>query len=200
MQDKEFSASMIVIYAKNDLFSGFLQEALSAAQMPVRRYEDVEGVAGEACPDANLAVLFLETPQIPAILARLEGIPLIGVLLEGAGGGKEDWAAESFDAVFHTPVRAGALIDRIRTLLRKEHLSHVPETLQIGPYLLKVKENLLEDGQAKDKPLYLTEKERDILLTLFENKGNRQILLELVWAYADGVETHTLETHIYRLR
>lgn len=204
MQEKEFSASMIAIYAKNDLFSGFLQEALSAGQIPVKIYKNFEGVTGKVCPDADLAVIFLESPQIPAFLVHLKSIPLIGVFSEGAaGGGKPGVAADSFASIFYVPVRAGAIVDRIRTLLRKGHLSHLPETVQIGPYLLKVKENILEGGKAGEKPLYLTEKERDILLTLFEGKGkavDRQTLLDRVWAYAEGVETHTLETHIYRLR
>ncbi len=51
--------------------------------------------------------------------------------------------------------------------------------------------------------LRLTEKERDILLALLDAPGrriDRREMLEKVWGYASGVETHTLETHIYRLR
>jgi DNA-binding response OmpR family regulator len=51
--------------------------------------------------------------------------------------------------------------------------------------------------------LRLTEKERDILLALLEASGQRverRDMLEKVWGYASGVETHTLETHVYRLR
>jgi DNA-binding response OmpR family regulator len=54
----------------------------------------------------------------------------------------------------------------------------------------------------------LTEKERDILLCLLAAKAQgegggaveRRALLDRVWGYAETVETHTLETHIYRLR
>ena len=58
------------------------------------------------------------------------------------------------------------------------------------------------DKKTQQK-LKLTDKERDILLTLIGAGGQpvtRQALLDEVWAYAPGVETHTLETHIYRLR
>lgn len=49
----------------------------------------------------------------------------------------------------------------------------------------------------------LTEKERDLLLVLLAARGAavaRDVLLDQVWGFAPGVETHTLETHIYRLR
>jgi DNA-binding response OmpR family regulator len=49
----------------------------------------------------------------------------------------------------------------------------------------------------------LTEKERDILVLLDKHRGQgveRKTLLDTIWGYAEGVETHTLETHIHRLR
>ena len=62
--------------------------------------------------------------------------------------------------------------------------------------------NILENNQT-GQILRLTDKEQDILMCLHQNQDqhvDRQRLLDLVWGYADGVETHTLETHIYRLR
>jgi DNA-binding response OmpR family regulator len=49
----------------------------------------------------------------------------------------------------------------------------------------------------------LTEKERDVLSVLLAARGAavaRDDLLDRVWGFVPGVETHTLETHIYRLR
>ena len=73
--------------------------------------------------------------------------------------------------------------------------------LRFGPYTLDAAYSTLVDagGQA----ITLTEKERDILLRLHREDGaplDRKTLLDDVWGYADSVETHTLETHIYRLR
>lgn len=70
-----------------------------------------------------------------------------------------------------------------------------------GPFTLVVADAMLrrDDGTM----LRLTEKERDILVALHECGAagmDRQSLLDAVWGYAADVETHTLETHIYRLR
>ena len=54
----------------------------------------------------------------------------------------------------------------------------------------------------KDKKLKLTEKEINIILYLFNNKISISIrkLKVNVWQYQPDIETHTVETHIYRLR
>ena len=54
-----------------------------------------------------------------------------------------------------------------------------------------------------DKQIRLTEKETAILKFLFrsgEKVVSRETLLNEVWGYNTGVTTHTLETHVYRLR
>lgn len=55
---------------------------------------------------------------------------------------------------------------------------------------------------TKDQPIDLTEKEALLLKTLLEADGEvtRESLLKTVWGYAEDVDTHTLETHIHRLR
>ena len=70
---------------------------------------------------------------------------------------------------------------------------------RIGPYDFHPSAKLLTDGERR---IRLTEKETDILRYLKSASGivPRQTLLGEVWGYGPQVATHTLETHIYRLR
>lgn len=99
---------------------------------------------------------------------------------------------------YSTPVRLGDIIDQVNSYKNKEH-NHV--TLpQFGEYTLHHEQFFLTNGH---KTISLTEKEVEILTHLHENKGKviaRDVLLHTIWNYAQNVETHTLETHIYRLR
>jgi DNA-binding response OmpR family regulator len=62
--------------------------------------------------------------------------------------------------------------------------------------------NNLWTGGEDIAPIRLTEKETRLICFLKEKGGyvSRDELLGTIWGYVDGVETHTLETHIYRLR
>ncbi|MBO6905972.1 MAG: winged helix-turn-helix domain-containing protein, partial [Parvibaculum sp.] len=71
----------------------------------------------------------------------------------------------------------------------------------IGPYSFRPSAKVLMDAQ--EKKIRLTEKETSILKYLYRAGAKvvgRDILLAEVWGYNSGVTTHTLETHIYRLR
>ena len=98
------------------------------------------------------------------------------------------------------PFKFGVLLARMRAHLRSHELTETAE-LTIGPYLFKPMVKLLETANG-DK-IRLTEKETNILKFLHRAKGApvaREKLLDEVWGYNAQVSTHTLETHIYRLR
>lgn len=97
------------------------------------------------------------------------------------------------------PIRAGQVLDQIKA---KMNAQAEPDRIDIGQICLDVRQGMLE-GPSYDAPIKLTEKEVRLLLLLAQAKGKavgRDVLLEDVWRYAQSVETHTLETHIYRLR
>lgn len=101
--------------------------------------------------------------------------------------------------VFYLPVRMGALLDRINKYSSKIKRR---DNIFISSYHLKLDEGMLTD-KHNNNFIRLTEKERDILLSLYNHNGkvvSHKKLLEDVWGYASDLETHTLETHIYRLR
>ena len=97
------------------------------------------------------------------------------------------------------PFKYPALLKSVELQLRQfgktEDTRH-----KIGSYVFKPNSKILE---SKNKYIRLTEKENDILKFLYQNLKtivSREILLHEVWGYNSKVTTHTLETHIYRLR
>jgi len=89
------------------------------------------------------------------------------------------------------PFKLGVLLARIRAQLR-QHEQSEDAVFTIGPYTFKPASKLLVDGGGGK--IRLTEKETSILKYLYR-AGER-----VVRGYNAGVTTHTLETHIYRLR
>jgi DNA-binding response OmpR family regulator len=98
------------------------------------------------------------------------------------------------------PFRFGVLLARIRAQLRSHEASE-DAVFRIGPYEFRPSSKLLVDDKAKK--VRLTEKETNILKYLYRSGSkavSREELLTEVWGYNAGVTTHTLETHVYRLR
>ncbi len=99
------------------------------------------------------------------------------------------------------PFRLGVLLARLRAQLR-QHEQSEDAVFTIGPYTFRPSAKLLVHGETKRK-VRLTEKETSILKYLYRSGANvvgRETLLGEVWGYNAGVTTHTLETHVYRLR
>ena len=98
------------------------------------------------------------------------------------------------------PFKFAVLLARIRAQLR-QHEQSEDAVFAIGPYTFKPASKLLLD--EKGAKIRLTEKETSILKYLYRSGDkvvSRETLLHEVWGYNAGVTTHTLETHIYRLR
>ena len=98
------------------------------------------------------------------------------------------------------PFRFAVLLARVRTLLRQYETSE-DAVFTIGPYTFRPSSKLLLNLDGTK--VRLTEKETSIFRYLYragQRPVSRETLLQEVWAYNSGVTTHTLETHIYRLR
>ena len=99
------------------------------------------------------------------------------------------------------PFKMGVLVARIRAQLR-QHEQSEDAVFNIGPYVFRPSAKLLTEEEQGQK-VRLTEKETSILKYLYRAGSkvvSRDTLLSEVWGYNTGVTTHTLETHIYRLR
>jgi DNA-binding response OmpR family regulator len=106
--------------------------------------------------------------------------------------------AETAQEFLARPFRFSALLAKLHAL-STHHAASGDAAVRIGPYTFHPSAKLLQAGPRKVR---LTEKETNILKFLHANAGTvpRDILLHEVWGYGPAVATHTLETHIYRLR
>ena len=98
------------------------------------------------------------------------------------------------------PFRFSVLLARIRAALR-QHEQSEDVVFSIGPYTFHPASKLMET--AEGQKVRLTDKETSILKFLYRQGAktiSRDVLLKEVWGYNNRVTTHTLETHIYRLR
>ncbi|MDB5440589.1 MAG: Two-component system response regulator [Caulobacteraceae bacterium] len=112
--------------------------------------------------------------------------------IRGLNSGANDYVTK--------PFRIAVLLARIRAQLRTHEQSE-DATFHIGPYEFRPAGKLLID--AARKKVRLTDKETSILKYLYRAAPRsvpREELLAEVWGYNAGVTTHTLETHVYRLR
>jgi DNA-binding response OmpR family regulator len=99
------------------------------------------------------------------------------------------------------PFRLGVLLARLRAHIRQHERSD-DAVFTIGPYTFKPAAKLLINNKTRKK-IRLTDKETSILKYLYRSGSRvitRDVLLDEVWGYNAGVTTHTLETHVYRLR
>lgn len=96
------------------------------------------------------------------------------------------------------PIIFGRLLQNLDILINRDKNATF---VALGAFSLDIIANILVKPSGES--IKITEKERDILLYLQEQAPktvSRQNLLEEVWGYGENINTHTLETHIYRLR
>lgn len=142
--------------------------------------------------DGREAVKLLRKGGFKAPIIMLTGHDTDSDTILGLEAGANDYVTK--------PFRFAVLLARIRAQLRTHEQSE-DAVFSIGPYTFKPSQKMLiEEGGQK---IRLTEKETAIMKYLYraeEKIIGRDELLEQVWGYNSGVTTHTLETHIYRLR
>jgi DNA-binding response OmpR family regulator len=196
----------ILLLTEDATLAALLPQRLEQESAAGRRFE-VEVTA----PEAGLAQLGEAAGRIDATLldaAARPGAAHWGPLLREAGGGRPvlllGGEAESLpDGITERiakPVRAPELLSRLHAALAVFEAS--PEAaIPLAGYAFHPAAKLLQ-GKGGTR-IRLTEKEAAILLYLHRAGGRavpRAELLGEVWGYSSAVTTHTLETHVYRLR
>jgi DNA-binding response OmpR family regulator len=160
--------------------------------------------AQDARFDAVIMDAMLPDGDGHAVCARLRanGLSLPVILMNGM-----DQASTADDTItIAKPFRLSELMARLHTRLRArakiDSLGIPSVPIKIGPYEFSLADKALHQD-AGNLRIRLTEKEAAILAFLYresERAVSRQELLREVWGYNPAVTTHTLETHIYRLR
>ncbi|MFH1806484.1 MAG: response regulator transcription factor [Pseudomonadota bacterium] len=136
-------------------------------------------------------------------LMRRSGVKSPVIMLTGANSDSDTiLGLESGANDYVTkPFRLNVLLARIRAHIRSHEQSE-DAIFAIGPYSFQPGAKILIEV-TNGKKVRLTEKETSILKFLFragDKPVSRETLLDEVWGYNAGVTTHTLETHVYRLR
>jgi len=142
--------------------------------------------------DGREAVKLLRKGGFKAPVIMLTGHDSDSDTILGLEAGANDYVVK--------PFRFAVLLARIRAQLR-QHEQSEDAVFAIGRYTFRPSAKMLIDD--KGGKIRLTEKETAILKYLYragEKVIGRDVLLHEVWGYNSGVTTHTLETHIYRLR
>jgi len=142
--------------------------------------------------DGREAVKILRKGGFKAPIIMLTGQDSESDTVLGLEAGANDYVTK--------PFRLAVLLARIRAQLR-QHEQSEDAIFDIGPYSFRPSAKMLVDDRGQK--IRLTEKETAILKFLYragEKVISRDVLLHEVWGYNSGVTTHTLETHIYRLR
>ena len=160
-----------------------------------------KGVQAAKAGQVDLVIMDVGLPDIDGREAvrilRKNGFKAPIIMLTG-----HDTDSDTILGIYHSATNGifAVLLARIRAQLR-QHEASEDAVFTIGPYTFRPSSKLLLN--PKGNKVRLTEKETSILRYLYragQRPVSRETLLQEVWGYNSGVTTHTLETHIYRLR
>ncbi len=199
--------TILIIDDDDDLREALAEQlALHEAFRPIQASTAAEGVLMGREVRADLILLDVDLPDMDGReacrLLRKDGVSTPIIMLTGQASDSDTvLGLESGANDYVTkPFRFAVLLARIRAHLRSHEQSE-DAVFRIGPYEFRPAAKILIDDKARK--VRLTEKETSILKYLYRAGAkavSREELLTEVWGYNAGVTTHTLETHIYRLR
>jgi DNA-binding response OmpR family regulator len=192
--DNELRASLVEQLSLYDEF-----EVMAAA-------DAAQGLAAAKADAADLILLDVGLPDMDGReackLFRKQGLKVPVIMLTGQTSDADQILGLDAGANDYVtkPFKFAVLLARIRAQLR-QHEQSEDAVFTIGGYTFKPAAKMLIN--AAGSKIRLTEKETSILKYLYRSGDkvvSREVLLHEVWGYNAGVTTHTLETHIYRLR
>ncbi|MEQ8178331.1 MAG: response regulator transcription factor [Amphiplicatus sp.] len=176
----------------------FAVEALGTAAAAIEKVKEEAHIdlvlldVGLPDMDGRDACVLMRKNGFKSPVIMLTGADTDADAILGLNAGANDYVTK--------PFKFAVLLARVRAHLRSHEQSE-DAVFKIGPYEFRPSVKMLVN--ESDKKIRLTEKETSILKYLYRAGGKpvtRDVLLDEVWGYNSGVTTHTLETHVYRLR
>lgn len=204
------AAATLLIVDDDELLRRALKEQLAAQGEFSAIDEATTGEAGLAAVEAkvfDIVLLDIGLPDIDGrdVCKRMREAGVRSPIIMLTAADTEDDTITGLNAGANDyvtkPFRMAVLLARVRAHLR-QHTQSDDAIFLVGPYKFQPAAKMLVVGDGQKK-IRLTEKETAILKYLYRvgNKTvSRETLLGEVWGYNAAVTTHTLETHIYRLR
>ncbi len=193
--DTDFRESLVEQFRLHEEFATDVAVTAAEALNKVKeaRYDAV--LLDVRLPDMDGRELcrLLRRNGVKAPIIMLTGADSDADAILGLDAGANDYVTK--------PFRLGVLLARLRAHVR-QHEASEDAVFTIGHYTFKPAMKLLVADETGQK-VRLTEKETAILKFLYRANGetvSRETLLTDVWGYNANVTTHTLETHVYRLR
>jgi DNA-binding response OmpR family regulator len=198
---------ILIIDDDDDLRASLAEQLGLYEEFTVETATDAaQGINAAKADGVDLVLLDVGLPDMDGReackLLRKQGVKIPVIMLTGQSADSDQiLGLESGANDYITkPFKFAVLLARIRAQLR-QHEQSEDAVFAIGGFSFKPSAKVLI-GEKGGK-VRLTEKETSILKYLYragEKVVSRDVLLHEVWGYNAGVTTHTLETHIYRLR
>ena len=203
------SSKRILIVEDDEPFRRALGEQLRLHEDFVTIEADTGGKALELAKAADFDIIILDVglPDMDGRevcrLMRHNGVMSPIIMLTGADKDADTILALDAGANDYVtkPFRFGVLLARLRAQIRQHERSEYA-VFTFGCFTFHPRNKFLLNEETNEE-IRLTDKEAAILKYLVRARGrfvDRHVLLDVIWGYSAAIETHTLETHIYRLR
>jgi DNA-binding response OmpR family regulator len=198
--------TLLIVDDDQDLRGAIAEQLRDEGFLTVEAATAAEGVAAARTAKPDLVLLDVDLPDMDGRDAcrrmRDDGVAAPVIMLTAAATDEDTVRGLDSGANDYVtkPYKFAVLLARIRAQLRDyEHSEGA--VFRLGAYEFRPSGKALLDERGRK--IRLTEKETNILKYLYragEKAVSREELLAEVWGYNAGVTTHTLETHVYRLR
>ena len=180
----------------NKIFLEIINEVKLFSKFKIQYYEDLNLCEQDAEKHNSLAIFFVKKKDISYFSKnKINDFP--SILITESSIPKSMFSSELREQLM-MPFTILEFEKKVISLLAKNEFKK-NSLIQLGDYTIdknerKIKKNNLE--------LQLSEKEINFLILFSENKKplSRNLVLKNVWKYSSESETHTVETHIHRLR